>query len=208
MKFDKEYINSSAENILDDILRIIEDKWIYGIYDIYKEICKTSLEKFDVKVLQLTKEKYNRLYLEILSFSIFFSIIYSSKYFVIKKGLFGKLEPDIENKNYFKDILVHLTEGIIEYGQMNMITEIVIEQLEPELKFGFGENINFWKRVNEYAEVYFSDGSNGKEIKIFGDYIGMSLDPYNYPILSLIGGEYGIEITRNIIKIIDKYLNK
>ncbi|MGH4121716.1 MAG: hypothetical protein ACREV6_02065 [Clostridium sp.] len=203
MMYSKARIDALTGSVLDEMIKHISERWIEDIYNTYENACSSVLKRFDVKVTELNKDRYDRMFLELLSFGLFLSINIASGIFIIKKGFFKK-EIDVESKQYFRETIATLTAEYINTHSLNNIPEFVIKEIDPQIVFGYGEDIYFWNRVNSYAKLYFSEDSEGKEIELFGKNIGKALDTVHYPILSVIGGQYCNSIVNDISKIFDK----
>lgn len=208
MKYSKKQINDSANQIMNNIFYLIENKWIKEIYNIYKKTVDEIANKFGCVIKELDHEKYNRLFLELISYSLSLIIYFSSFEFSIKKKhfFFFKMEADVHGRMIFREAVASLTRDKIIQLKIDQLKEIVFTQLEPEIQFGYSDkNIDFWRRVNEYAAIqYGSSEKKGKDVEIFGKYIGKALDAKHCPALEIIGGSYAMDILEDITVEVEK----
>jgi len=197
MIYNREHINRTAEKILKEFLNWIEkESLIESIYDSYVRACQEALKKFGVEPKELSVEMLSRLKFEILCFGPALAILLAPQCFNIFRGIFRRQTHGKEGKLLFRDCMWSLRNDIVNELRLNEFGEIILKRIDPQIQYGLGDPLSFDKRCNEYAEA-FGDKDHS-EIEVFGKKVGMSLDPEHYPVLSIIGGHFAIEIARFI----------
>lgn len=169
---------------------IHDQKIIDTILDVYKNFCRSdSARKLTILEKPLTDEMFLRLRFECLCFSIFFACLLSSKYLSNQ----GSIE-------LFGDAIAAALVVHSENTGMGKLGEITLVAIEPELTFGLGEPVNPLDRLKEYRASFVE--AQGSEVEHFGKWIGKSLDPPNYPLFEIIGGNFGeilLRLSDNVI---------
>jgi len=187
----KKELDSKAHDIVIWIYRAIKDlNLLQDICNTYAKFCRSpEAKRVGIKYRKITKETKLRLLFEMLCFTTFFISIFIAQH-VAGKKIFQREKND-EAERYFNlrvgDYLSELCESL----EMTSLREITLISIKPDFKYGYGDEIDpIIDRIIEYMKMRLN--KPGSEIEFFGKQIGKSLDPYNYPVLDLTGGELGL----------------
>jgi len=176
-----------AHDIVLNINRLLIDQNIIEeILNLYRQFCSSEgARKLGISEKLITNETRLRIHFECLCFSTFCALLQSS-HFLTENSQF------VVNQKHYKLFDGVLATELIELCRdagMNNLSEIVITAITPEVKFGYGDNVNPLNRLEEYRRWFVK--KRGSELERFGKRIGMSLDPPHYPLLEMIGGCFG-----------------
>lgn len=175
----KDLDSLAADVVLGIDQFLLDQKIIDTILDTYKKVCRSdSTRRLDILEKTITDEMVLRLRFECLCFSVFFASLQSSKYLSNQ----GSIE-------LFADAIAAALVVHSKNAGMSELCEITLVAIEPELTFGFGELVSPLDRLEEYRASFME--AQGSEVEHFGKWIGKALDPPNYPLLEIIGGNFG-----------------
>ena len=208
MIYSEEYICYAANQVGRSIIDLIENKWIGDIYNTYVEVIEEVLSEFGVVAEELNQERYNRLFLELISYSLGLIMPISANIFAQKaQELFPTKEGiALQDHLCFCDAVASIIEARIIDLKLDRVKELVLVKYEPEIQFGTShKNIDCWNRIEEYVKIQLGImREQGEEIVVFGKYIGKALDPEHYPSLEIIGIVYAKEILLDTVRELKK----
>jgi hypothetical protein len=75
---------------------------------------------------------------------------------------------------------------------MNLLREINLLAIHPQPQFGFGGCLNPLDCLEEYRAAFLK-GNEGELVRL-GKRIGMALDAAHYPLLEIIGANFGKQV--------------
>jgi hypothetical protein len=181
-----------AGNVLNLIDRLLFDQNIVeSILEIYTGYSSSDeARRLNIAQAHVTDEMRLRLRFECIGFCIFCVTQQSSKYFTEKKWLFRR--PDQKLNQIFHGALATAFIEHCNKSGMNALREIQVVAIHPNPEFGFGDCLDPLDQLEEYRSAFLKE--NGGELVRFGKRIGMALDAAHYPLLEIIGGNYGKEL--------------
>lgn len=170
---------------------IDESSIVESIIETYREFCSSSnAQRLHIHEIPITDDTRLILHFEALCLTTFFAVLGTPKYFMEKKWFKKKANPKLVG-------LFHgaLATALIDYcndtGICNL-REMTIISIDPNPEFGLGNNFDPINRLEEYRES--SIKAQGSEIERFGKWIGKALDASHYPILEIIGANFGVPL--------------
>ena len=178
-----------AANVLDLIDQSLLDQHIVeSILEIYTEFCSSD-EARRLKITQanVSDETRLRLRFECIGFCIFLATLQSPKYLTEKKWFLARQNQKL-NQMFHGALATAFIEHSSSSG-MSTLREIQLTAISPKPEFGFGGCIDPVGCLDDYRSAFLTE--NGGELVKFGKRIGMALDPAHYPLLEIIGGNFG-----------------
>lgn len=175
-----------ARRVIADLQAELQQQDVVGsILATYIEFCKTDdARRLGIVQSALTDEVNLRLTFEGLCFSAFYCSLFAHRT--------GKKQPitlsQIPNQQVVKGFDGALATSLLDACQgagYFALREISLVAFEPRLLFGFGEQLNPIRRLQEYLEAFVRQ--SGNETEWFGKLIGKSLDAPIYPLIEPIG---------------------
>ena len=100
-----------------------------------------------------------------------------------------------QNQNLNQTFHGALATAFIEHCDslgMNLLHEIQLVAIHPKPEFGFGDCLDPVGRLDDYRAAFLKE--KGGDLVKFGKRIGMALDAAHYPLLEIIGGNFGKEM--------------
>jgi len=152
------------------------------IYFTYRQGCSEALQE----PRSFIKEDWRRIKFEILCFAVSTCLLNVGPiYFADKKEEFSIYNAALQDHLY-------------KYLRQKKITktrEFIIKEITPILKYGYGEYLNPYNRISEYARRE----SDESYIKLFTMKMATTIDPDNYPIGEIVTGSF-LELILNVVK--------
>lgn len=162
-----------------------------GILNVYREFCHSDgAQKLNITERPITHELRLRLWFECLCFATLGTTFHSRDYLTERKWF--KKRPNEKLINIFNGAIGAALIEICNSEGIQNLRDIVPVAIEPDLVFGFGEHLNPLKRLDEYLVAFGQSRNSG--IERFGKWIGITLDPPNYPILESIGSAFSVPL--------------
>ena len=178
-----------AAQVLNQIEQSLLDQSIVeSILEIYTEFCSSDeAQRLKIRQANVSDKTRLRLRFECLGFCVFLVTLQSSKYFTEKRWLLTR--PNQKLNQMFHGALATAFMEHCNNSGMSTLREIQVVAISPKPEFGFGDSLDPVERLEDYGSAFLKE--NGRELVKFGKRIGMALDAAHYPILEIIGGNFG-----------------
>jgi hypothetical protein len=189
-------LNNIQAKIMNDVEKIVFKlqqeltSIINDLFQSYREICNLKeVIQLGITEKEISEDMRLRIKFEMLCFSSFCASLIISNYY------------KEESFDMFNGFLAKKIIDISRLEGMQNLKEIVLRSIEPDISFGFGQNLDPLRRLEEYR--YYFVKNRGSELERFGRWIGKALDADHYPLFDLLGGEFGVRLlllTNQVIK--------
>jgi len=181
------------DSLSDDVLNLIDQTLldqgiVESILEIYTGFCSSDeARRLDIAQVHISDEIRLRLRFECMGFCVFLVTLHSSKYFTVKKW-FHTCQNNKLNQMFHGALTTAFIKRCNSLG-INVLREIQLVAIHPKPEFGFGNFLDPVDRLEEYRAAFLKE--NGGDLVKFGKRIGMALDAAHYPLLEIIGGNFG-----------------
>lgn len=178
--------SSVAKQTADLLVGRLSDRLIDSIWASYEEACNGPLAQFGAKPREASDEDRERLRFEIVAFATYILMGQEVPKLFRRRRLL-RWVPDVEAIQSFNETLAQELVALFDSLGATRLHEIVMAQVEPTVKLGFGqERLDFGRRVAQYVSV----GSAEQLVTVFGTHIARGLDWEHAGVLSLVAGSY------------------
>ena len=179
-------VSADVLNLIDQTL--FDQSIVESILEIYTGFCSSDeARRLDIAQAHISDEMRLRLRFECMGFCVFLVTLQSSKYFTEKKWFLTRQNQKL-NQTFHGALATAFIEHCNSLG-MNVLREIQLVAIHPKPEFGFGDCLDPVDRLEEYRAAFLKE--NGGDLVKFGKRIGMALDAAHYPLLEIIGGNFG-----------------
>lgn len=204
MTFDNTSLEQKAERTLELIINaVIIDDFLSDIITTYhQEVEKPLIDSFGVKRKKPFNENDNRRILfEFICFATYMIMSVEAPKYIRKRKLFITNEPDVDKVRFYNTKLYDITKDYLNRNGFDNIREIILKEINPELKYEEGEVVNLTSR----NAIYINCGDNISATKLFVIHLSYAIDADNSAFVEPISVFYAgsaIELARDIAKVV------
>jgi len=170
---------------------LFDQNIVESIVKTYIKFCRSDeAQRLDISEIPVTDETRLRLRFECLCFSIFSTGLQSSNY--LKEKRYFVKRPNQRLIELFDNAITVALIELCNNTGMSELHEIKLLSIDPKPTFELGDHLDPLNRLQEYRAAFVK--ARGSELERFGKWIGKALDAPNYPLLEIIGGNFGTQL--------------